>query len=243
MQAEAPPANGGSNAPIGGWGTGTVAAVIAALMVLGVAAGCGSTGRATPDVDGAATGVVLGGAVRNPPLAVGDVTFREVRPASRLAMAPDEPFRTRAAPGELLLMYFGYTFCPDVCPTTLTDLSAALDQLGDDASKVTLAMVTIDPDRDDLDTLAAYLGHFSERFVAVRPHDVAELRAAESAYLASSSVVRTASGDVEVSHSATVYLVDELGEVRVEWPFGTTPDTVAHDLRAVLQDIEGKNRS
>ncbi|MEZ5234717.1 MAG: SCO family protein [Acidimicrobiales bacterium] len=171
------------------------------------------------------------------------VTFRDVRPAPLLALAPKGPFRTRAAPGGLLLVYFGYTFCPDVCPTTLTDLAAALDQLGDDASKVTLAMVTIDPDRDDLDTLAAYLGHFSDRFVAVRPHDPAELRAAESAYLASSSVVRSTSGDVEVSHSATVYLVDELGEVRVEWPFGTTPDTVAHDLRAVLQDIEGKNRS
>lgn len=208
------------------------ARLLAALVVALLATACGAR-------DGHDTTAPLSGAVREPALHVGDVSFNAFRTGAGLdpPVPAGRPFHTRAAPGELLVVYFGYTFCPDVCPTTLADLAVAFDALGPAASEVTLAMVTVDPERDDLDVLSAYLGHFSDRFVAIRPDDEDELRAAESAYLASSSVTRAPSGDIEVAHTAAVYLVDDAGDVRVEWPFGTDARAIAYDLRAVLQTI------
>jgi len=196
------------------------ALVVAALTV----AGCSST----PE---------LQGVVRADPLEVGDVTLPDVTAEGRRGggLVEDGRLVMRAAADDrLLVVYFGFLNCPDVCPTTLADLRSALARL--DAAqreRVDLAFVTVDPDRDGPEELAAYLPHFAPRHHALRAEG-AELDAALDAFLASASVEVADDGSVDVAHSALLYAVDADGRVVVEWPFGTSADALADDLTVLL---------
>jgi protein SCO1/2 len=195
-----------------------------ALLVLG----CGSSDPSST------AGAELRGIVREVPLAVGDVSLPEVAADPATAPAPGGRLAMRAAPGGLLVVYFGFTSCPDVCPTTLADLRTAREQVGEMASDLPLAMVTVDPARDTPEKLAGYLDAFSDRWHALRTDDPAELEVVEDAFGASSAVTLGADGTPEVSHTAITYVVDERGQVVVEWTFGTPPDDMAHDLAILL---------
>lgn len=144
------------------------------------------------------------------------------------------PFRFQPPPGHLLVVYFGYTTCPDVCPTTLSDLHRALALMGSDAARVGLAFVTVDMARDTAEVLAPYVSGFVVGGHALRPKNPAELAVAERAFGAASSVTKDADGVIEVSHTASGYLVDETGRVVDEWPFGITAEKMAHDLGTLL---------
>jgi protein SCO1/2 len=191
--------------------------------------GCGaSSGPST------AVAPALRGIVRDVPLEVGDVAVPEAATDPATPPAADGRLAMRARPGGLLLVYFGFTSCPDVCPTTLADLRTAREQVGEAAADLPLAMVTVDPARDTPDKLAGYLGAFSDRWHALRTDDPAELGAVEDAFGASSAVTVGADGTPEVSHTAITYVVDEGGQVLVEWTFGTPPEDMAHDLAILL---------
>lgn len=139
-------------------------------------------------------------------------------------------------PGEITLVYFGYTQCPDICPTTFSDLRIALEQVGPEADRITTVFVTADPGRDTAEVLDRYVGSFLDRYGVVRIEDPARLKAVETPFQASTAVGPTkADGSYEVSHTALVYAVDASGKVLVEWPFGTTPDAFAHDLELLLR--------
>ncbi len=174
----------------------------------------------------------LTGIVRDDPLVVGDVTVTDVTEG-----AAEPTFAFRAQPGELLVAYFGYTSCPDICPTTLAELRSAKRKLGDLADRVDLAMVTVDPERDTAEVLNGYLGSFSERYHALRPASEDELRTAERAFLAQSRITTTPDGKVEVEHSAAAYVVDENGIVVVEWPFGHGSENMASDLQVLFDKM------
>ena len=179
----------------------------------------------------------LHGVVRDAPLEVGDVALPDVTaPAQRAGgIVEDGRLVMRAgADDRILLVYFGFLNCPDVCPTTLMDLRSALTHLSpEDAGRVDLAFVTVDPDRDGPEELATYLSHFAPRHHAVRA-DTAELAPAMAAFLASASVDLDEDGRVEVAHTAVLYAVDAAGRVVVEWPFGTSADALAEDLTVLL---------
>ncbi len=205
-----------SRGRVGGW-RWVVAAGLALL------AGCGTAARPS-----------LSGRVPSRAKLVGDVALPEVR-----ATGADSTFHFRAAPGHLLVVYFGYTTCPDVCPTTLADLHHALEKLGPEASRVGLAFVTVDRQRDTPEQLVPYVTTFVAGGHALRPASDAQLASAEHAFGASSTITRGADGSEEVSHSAVGYLVDERGVVVDEWDFGTSSDAMAHDLRALIGPAKG----
>lgn len=173
-----------------------------------------------------------------PPLEVGAVTLPEVTTDDA-----GTPFAFRAGPGDLLVVYFGFTNCPDLCPTTLADLRAARKRIGPDANVVDLAFATVDPDRDTVDIMRRYAASFAERFHVLRTTDPDALRTAQEAFLASSSVTKTTSGEVSVTHTATAYVVDSKGTVLVEWPFGIGANGMEHDLRILIQQLKEKNKS
>lgn len=185
--------------------------------IAAVVSGCGSDDRSligyVPPVD----------------KVVSEVTVTEVS-----ANGVDAPFAFRPATGEVLVVYFGYTNCPDLCPTTLFAIRTARKKIGDLADRVDLAMVTVDPKRDTAEVLPAYLASFTDRYHALIPATEAELRAAEGAFRASSSVNTLADGTVEVSHTTVAYVVDDTGRVVVEWPFGLDAEAMASDLRLIL---------
>lgn len=143
--------------------------------------------------------------------------------------------------GEVLVVYFGYTQCPDLCPTTMTAVRAAKKKIGPElAARVDLAMVTVDGARDTGAILTRYLSSFAERNHAITPADEKELEALKSAFQVSSSVTTNAQGKVEVTHSGTAYVVGPTGDVLVEWPFGLQADDMAHDLRLLLKEINAE---
>lgn len=172
----------------------------------------------------------LKGAVRNPPLEVGTLSLP----------GPDgREVTMKAEPGGLLLVYFGYTSCPDVCPTTMADISEALTELHpDQAEKVTVAMVTVDPERDTLERLDDYLGHFFSRRLPLRTEDFDRLSAVTAAFGVQWEIEEHEPGDqaYDVAHTALTYVVDDTGTVRVEWPFGFSSEDMAADLAALLEE-------
>lgn len=143
--------------------------------------------------------------------------------------------------GEVLVVYFGYTQCPDLCPTTMTAVRAAKKKIGPElAARVDLAMVTVDGARDTGAILTKYLSSFAERYHAITPATDKELNDLKSAFQVSSSVTTNAQGKVEVTHSGTAYVVGPTGEVLVEWPFGLQADDMADDLRLILNELSAE---
>ena len=147
---------------------------------------------------------------------VGEVVLPEVRPGE-----PDRPFAFRATPGHLLYVYFGYASCPDVCPTTLSDLHKALELLGADAARVEVAFVTVDLNRDSAQILVPYLASFVRGGHALRAPNQEQLGHAEAAFAATSTVTKSLQGEIQVSHTALSYLVDERGRIVDQWDFLT----------------------
>ena len=136
----------------------------------------------------------------------------------------------RADPGGLQVVYFGFTNCPDVCPTTLADFTVALRKLDtEQAAKVDTVMVTVDPDRD-LDLLDGYITSFIEDGVAAGTDDPDVLLTAAQPFGASWEVRSLDDGTIEVDHSPFLYVVDDAGQLVLTWQFGASSDDMANDL-------------
>ena len=117
--------------------------------------------------------------------------------------------------GNVVLLYFGYTFCPDVCPLTLSNLSLALKELGDKAKNVRVLFVTVDPDRDTLAVLKDYAAAFGPHVIGLRG-DADQLAALAKRYRVAYSVTpATDDTPYTVNHSSAIYVFDETGRVRL----------------------------
>lgn len=191
-------------------------------LLVGMASACGSSAPAR-----------LIGVERTPAVQVGAVELPDVTTADA-----GTPFGFRATPGTLLVVYFGFTNCPDLCPTTLADLRTARKRIGDAADAVDLALITVDPERDSAAIMRSYAASFATRFRVLRTTDTSALQAAEEAFLASSSVKKLPDGTVSVSHTASTYVVDSTGTVVVEWPFGIGATGMEHDLRILINRLK-----
>ena len=220
-----------------------VASVVAYLRELGgspVDDGTGPMRRHRGAVLAAVTGAVMLAACGGDRELVG--LSRDPAPMVDVAPVPDasrdgEPFRFVAAQDGLLVVFFGYTNCPDVCPTTLAELRRGLDKLdADDAARIDAAMVSIDPDRDR-DVVADYIDSFVPGAHAVATDDDTLLQEVALAFGVSYQVTTRPNGDVDVSHSDTgLFAVDDTGTLLLTWPYGTSSDDIAGDLEQLLAD-------
>jgi protein SCO1/2 len=142
--------------------------------------------------------------------------------------------------GKVTLLYFGYTFCPDVCPTTLLNLTLALKKLGPLADNVRVLFVTVDPNRDSLQTMKQYTSAFAPQVVGLRG-STDQLAGLAKRYRVAYSVKQATTKDhpYEVTHSSAVYAFDRNGEVRLLFSGLATanPDLndIADDLRTLLK--------
>jgi protein SCO1/2 len=144
-----------------------------------------------------------------------------------------EPVDLGAFRGDVVVLFFGYTSCPDVCPTTLTMVRRARELLGDDGERVHVMMVSVDPERDDVTRLRDYVQAFDPSFLgATGERDAIERAAATYG-------VFFARGDAlgdgyAVDHTAALMAIDTDGHLRVVWPPDVPPDALASDLRELL---------
>ena len=201
-------------------------AATAAALLLGLTA-CGSSEQAE-----------LAGAVLEPlPVAAG------------IAL-PDatndlQPFELKAQPGGLLVVYFGYTNCPDFCPTTMSDVKLARSRL-DEPERISLAMVTVDPERDFVEkpeicdegiVLACYVRSFVDDAHALGTDDPALLQQAAEPFGVSYNVIKNGD-EVVVEHSTRLYAVDDQGRVVVTWQFGIPIDDLVSDMQILLDQAD-----
>ncbi len=200
------------------------AVAVVVLVALGAIASC-STSRHVASVT---TTDTLKGFVQQPPQEVGSVTLPD---ASR----SNSPFAMKAPTDDLLLVYFGYTSCPDICPTTLANLRLALRRLGARATRVEVAMVSVDPRRDTGPVLTSFVQGFIPGAHALRTDDPNALRAAADPFGVDFSVTVKADGSEDVDHTSFVYVVDSAGVVRDNFAFKTPPASIANDLDILLR--------
>jgi protein SCO1/2 len=130
--------------------------------------------------------------------------------------------------GKAVVMFFGYTRCPDVCPTTLADLSQVMKALGPDADRVQVLFVTVDPERDTREVLGKYVGAFDPRFLGLSGDAGATQRAAREFKVYYEK--RKTSDGYSVDHSGQTYVIDPRGRLRLF----VRPDRLASDL---LEDL------
>jgi cytochrome oxidase Cu insertion factor (SCO1/SenC/PrrC family) len=132
--------------------------------------------------------------------------------------------------GKYPLVFFGYTYCPDVCPTTLAVISAALDKLGAQADKIVPLFITVDPKRDTPEKLKPYLASFGPRFVGLtgKDGDIAAVAREYRVYYREHAAEN--GGEYTVDHSGVVYLMDPGGAFIAHYSLETTPEAMAADL-------------
>ena len=135
---------------------------------------------------------------------------------------------------KLTVLYFGYTYCPDVCPTTLAELTQGLKGLGRKADKVQVVMVTVDPERDTPETLAKYVANFDPRFIGLSgtPDQIAAAATPLGIYYQKHE--GSAATGYLVDHTASVAVIDQDGYLRLVFPFGTSGEDIASDLAHLL---------
>jgi len=150
--------------------------------------------------------------------------------------APDgKPRRLADFRGKAVVMFFGYTQCPDVCPTTLAALADAMKQLGADADRVQVLFVTIDPERDTPALLSQYVPAFDPRFLGLYGDADATARTAKEFKAIYQKVPGPAPGSYTMDHSAGTYIFDPQGRLRLYVSNGQGPEVFAHDLRELVR--------
>ena len=194
-------------------------AAIVAVGVIGAAAvGWLLADRLTADTGGGSSGEALIGSE----FALTDHRGKAVT---------DEDFA-----GKWQLVFFGFTYCADVCPTTLSDVSTVLAELGDDAEQVTPLFISVDPERDTPKVMAEYVANFDPRIVGLTgsPEQIKQAAQAFRAYYAKVEQEGQADG-YTMDHSAFLYLMSPEGEYAAHFSPSDEPAAIADEIRAYLE--------
>ena len=166
------------------------------------------------------------GTVITPPLPVTDFS---------LQTANNEKFRLSDQKGKIVLLFFGYTSCPDVCPTTLATFKQVYERLGGDAQKIKFMMITADPERDTPDKVAEYAARFNPEFIGLSG-DITKREAIwkELGVFVEKQDSGSAAGYL-VSHTSSVYVLDQSGDLIMTFPYGTSATDMVNDLTQLLK--------
>lgn len=138
--------------------------------------------------------------------------------------------------GKAVILSFGYTHCPDVCPTELLTYSDTVKQLGDEAQNVAVVFVSVDPERDTPELIGKYVKQFNPAFIGLTATEGQDLPLVKQQYRVVSAKAQQQSEKVYlVDHSAGAYLLDKNGAVAVFEPYGNTAEQIADDIRILLK--------
>lgn len=158
-------------------------------------------------------------------------------PDFTLLGADGQPFQLSAKKGKVVLLFFGFTRCPDVCPTTMADVASARTQLGDDAKNTEVVFVTVDPERDTPAATDAYVKRYDPGFVGLSgtPEQIEPVKKAFGVTAIKRDLPNSKFG-YTVDHSAFLYLIDKQGAWRAIMPFGVSADDIASDTRYLVRN-------
>jgi protein SCO1/2 len=163
-------------------------------------------------------------------------TYTEPYPSApnfELTNAGGSLFRLSGQSGRIVLLFFGYTSCPDVCPTTMAELNQALKEIGTKAKSVQVIFVSVDPDRDTPQKVQEYASRFNPSFIGLSG-TTDELQKIWKDYGIFRETVQTDAG-VTVNHTARVILIDQDVKMRLSYGFNTPVEDIVHDLNLLLK--------
>lgn len=137
--------------------------------------------------------------------------------------------------GQYMLIYFGFTFCPDVCPTELSRISTAMEDLGTEADKVTPIFITIDPERDTPEAVGAYVDHFHPRMVGLTgtPDQIKQVAGEYRVYYKKVKD-ESSSAEYTMDHTSIIYLMGPDGKFLTHFGPGTKPETMAEEISSYM---------
>jgi protein SCO1/2 len=198
-----------------------VAAAVAAAAGLALTAGCQRPGE--PTTAGAAFKAVdITGAAYARELTLPDIEGRQ-RSLSEFK-------------GQLVVVFFGFAQCPDVCPTTLQELAMVREALATEGARVQGIFVTVDPERDTAEVLKAYVENYGAGFIALRGTPEATRAMAKDFKVFYSKVPGKTEGSYSIDHTAGAYVYDTQGRIRLFTRYGSGTEAVLHDLRLLLAE-------
>ena len=137
--------------------------------------------------------------------------------------------------GKVVVVFFGFTQCPDVCPTSMAELAQVKQQLGADGDKLQGIFITVDPERDTAEMLKAYMGNFDPTFLALRPTLEQLPQVAKDFKIYYKKVDGKTPGSYTMDHSAGSYVFDEKGHIRLYNRYGSGADGLASDIRLLIK--------
>ncbi len=178
----------------------------------------------------------LGGGTQKPSFKAVDITGAEYARELSLTDAEGKPRQLSDFKGKVTLVFFGYTQCPDVCPTTLAELAAVKRELGKDGERLQGVFVSVDPARDTPEILKAYMASFDPSFVALRGTPEQTQAAARNFKVFYAQVPGKTEGSYTVDHTAGTYVFDAQGRVRLFVRYGSGAEALAHDLKLLLAE-------
>ena len=165
-----------------------------------------------------------------------EITNQVTAPPVNLKRGDGSVFQMEQQKGNIVLLFFGFTSCPDVCPTTLVDMKRVKAELGERAAQVEFVFITVDPQRDSPELVQAYASGFDSEFIGLSgsESDLAPVWQGYGVYRNVSD--STSNASYEVEHSTRVYLIDTANNLRVTYPFGTQVEDLAADIRFLLKE-------
>lgn len=153
-----------------------------------------------------------------------------------LSNGQGQPFRLSSLKGKAIILAFGFTHCPDVCPTEMLTYKDVMAQLGETAKNVAVVFVSVDPERDTPDLIGRYATQFHPDFIGLTATAGQDLALVKQQYRIISAKTEVKSETVyNIDHTSGAYLLDKQGNVAVFEPFGSDATQIAHDLRLLLQ--------
>ncbi len=164
----------------------------------------------------------------------GEIPPPNPAPALALTDQHGQPFDLTSQRGRAVLLFFGYTNCPDVCPTTLSDFLTVRDALGERADDVAFVLVTVDPARDTPERLTQYLDFFDPGFIGLTGTDEQITQAKQGYGVYSRIQDSTSSLGYLVDHTSALFVIDPDGNYRLTYPYGTDPAIVTEDVSHLL---------
>ena len=165
-----------------------------------------------------------------------DITGAEYAQELDLADADGKRRKLADFKGKVAVVFFGYTQCPDVCPTTLAELAQVKQSLGDAGARVQGVFVTVDPERDTPEVLKAYVGNFGADFVALRGTAEETKAAAKAFKVFYAKVPGKTDTSYTMDHTAGSYIFDAQGRVRLFTRYGSGAEALRHDLALLLAE-------
>jgi protein SCO1/2 len=145
----------------------------------------------------------------------------------------NQRFRLQDVRGRPVLLFFGYSSCPDMCPMTMSRITGAVRRVGTQAAEVVTLFVSVDPKRDTPAVLKEYVSSFTTPLIALTGSDD-ELARVASAYHASYELVPTGTRNYLVNHTSAIFMIDRQGKLRQYFRYDENPDTLAAGLRTIL---------